>query len=117
MHTQAPADLLGYLHDESVPIGEMSPDDTAGAVEVDSSSALRVPLELEGAIWSAIVERIANRSIQLIVDRAAAAHVSSEHDAAIHYQPNNCAMQQASGRITRVDRLAGQKLRLNFELS
>jgi len=78
---------------------------------------MRVPLELDGALWSAVVERIAGRSLALIVDGDALASMDEPADGAIHYQPDNDTMRRAPGRVTASDMLAGRRVRLNFELS
>lgn len=106
--------LLQYLRQESAAYEPARADEGAVAVE---EPALRVPLELDGALWSAVVERIAGRSIALIVDREALGALADPVEGAIHYQPDNAAMQCARGQVTAADVLAGQRVRLNFELS
>lgn len=122
MPTESTSDLIEYLQDETHTDCCAATSSRCTASQPNAANALRVPLELEGAIWSAVVDRIADRSIELIVDQAAAAHLaamqaSAQRDAAIHFQPNNGAMRQAIGSITRIDHLTDQRLRLNFELA
>lgn len=114
MDTSKSTVLLDHLRSETARMGGAAgrrAEDAAGVRE------LRVPLEIDGALWSAVVERIAERSLDLIVDREAISDVTEDADGRIHYQPDNAAMQSFTGRVVPADTLAGQRVRLNFELS
>ncbi len=103
--------LLDFLRHEQAQREQLqTPDGTA------PGDAIRVPLELEGAIWSAIVERFDDARVDLIVDSQALANIGDLDQAAIHYLPETGAMQRTAGRITAQDRIARDRIRLNFEL-
>ena len=82
-----------------------------------ATTPVRVPLEVGGALWSAIVERIAEQSIQLIVDRQAAESLEDSAEGVIHFQPDNDIMQRAHGRVTASDAIAEHRVRLSFQLT
>jgi hypothetical protein len=116
MHTHTTGDLLSYLRHESS-LDTASPACSTLDADTGDMSRLRVPLELDGALWSAVVERIADQSIALIVDGEAVSTLGVEMDGAIHYQPAGDLMQRAPGHVTAADVLTGQRVRLNFKLT
>ncbi len=119
MKTTNSVGLLQYLKRETAACAGTRPrHGPVGAADVSpGGTALRVPLEIDGALWSAVVERIADRSIALIVDREALGGLDDAVEGAIHFQPDNAVMQSARGQVTASDLLGGQRVRLNFELT
>jgi hypothetical protein len=108
------------------PRGDTAPDSAliahltgmaAADVDNDAPGEIRVPIELHGSIWSAIVDRIETRSLRLIVDRDALPTTDPVDQATIRYQPETGAMRCATGRIRVDDPLFGHRVRLNFELA
>jgi len=115
MNRTSSASLLQFLQRESSACEAERTSEPDAAVAL-AEPELRVPVELDGALWSAVVEKIAERSIALIVDREAVGTLDDTVEGAIHYQPDNAAMQRARGQVTTSDLLNGRRVRLNFEL-
>ena len=90
---------------------------TRQANEVELQEAIRVPLELDGAIWSAVVTEVEEDLVHLVVDEEAIGAMEDRVDAAIHYQPDNCDMQRTCGRITALGRLSHDHVAVDFRLS
>ncbi len=105
--------LLEYLQSEVQAQSESkpAPSDNTGA-----SSPIRVPLEVDGTVWSAEVEKMTNDRLSLIVDREALHRMHEHQEGAIRFQPDNSAMLSVPGRITSDGFMESNRVRLNFKL-
>ena len=110
--------LLDFLREEASLLESSIPAaDCESAGSGPETASIRVPLELDGCIWSAEVEEVQERHVHLIVDRDAVQQMDEKLEAAIHYQPCNSAMQRTAGMVTSGGFLSSNRVRLNFELS
>ena len=117
MHAATAETLLEFLKNEDAQRNRVATA-TAEAIAAcrDREQTIRVPLELDGAIWSAEVERFDERAIDLIVDSQALGDISSSGPAAIRFLPENGRMMRASGQLTHGCPLAQDRVRVSFTL-
>ena len=121
MPTTPSPSLVGYLREQSrlaqslVPVfGQWS------APQPDSVSAcppFRVPLQLDGSIWSAEVMDVSDDNLRLAVDREAVGDLHAEGEACIRFQPENGFAQEAVGRIAFRRLLGANRVELEFAMS
>lgn len=109
--------LLQFLQNEIRSIDAAPTPAEAHPTSTDlPKRGLRVPIELDGALWSAEVEHVDRKQLRLIVDRQAVAEPLEAFEAAIQYQPENGAMHRTSGKVTSGGFLPENRVRLNFDL-
>ena len=117
MHTATPETLLEFLRNEEARRNRVAATAAAAlAACQDREQAIHVPLELDGAIWSAEVERFDERGIDLIVDSQALGNREPSSPAAIRFLPEHGRMLRAPGQLTQGCPLARDRVRVSFAL-